>query len=462
MQSRQKWTKSKHDRVLARLGKGSKGWRIVIISAFFHAMFGGMYHTGLSVYFLPLIRTFQVSLTQMSLAFSIRSLEGGVEGPIAGYLVDRIGPRAIVIAGVLIGGVGFILLGQTHSYLTFLLVFLGVLTIGFSAPFHGLMATINFWFRRRLGTAMSLATTGSAVGGFLITPVVAWIVLNHGWRTAATLSGIILLLVGLPLALLVRLPKGNEAASEESGRSRSAGAKGHRSESHAAEHQASTVGSAGFDGEFLVKQAVRTRVFWVLALAIGLRLMAQSALNVHFVPMLVSKGIGEGTAAILVSAAALARLPAVIVGGLVADKWSRSKASAAAMVLGICAAVYITFGPPGLLTGIVFAILFAGAESCNTVTWALIGQYFGRRNFATLRGIVTMVQSAMSFLGPVVAGLVYDSTQSYRIAFLAIAVSYVLAAILYWFMSAPSAPRDQGMRQAPAEGPARSSTESTA
>ncbi len=427
-----------------------KGWRIVIISGLFHAMFGGFYHTGLSVYFLPLIRSFGVSRTQMSFAFSVRSLEGGVEGPIAGYLVDRIGPRIIVIAGVIIGAVGFILLGLTQSYLTFLLVFLGVLTIGFSMPFHGLMATINFWFRRRLGTAMSLATTGSAIGGFLVTPLIAWIVLNHSWQAAAIISGVTLLVVGIPLALMVRMPQGDEAAAEEHGGSRNSG--GHEGggiATHASGHAGGANGPR-FDGEFMVKEALRTKAFWVLALAIGLRLMAQSALTVHFVPMLVSRGVGEGTAAILVSVAAFVRLPAVIVGGLVADKWSRSKASAVAMVLGIAAAVYITFGPSGLLTAIIFAILFAGAESCNTVTWALVGEFFGRRNFATLRGIVTLVQSVMSFLGPIVAGFVYDTTQSYRIAFIAIALTYVLAAMLYWVMRAPAPPQRAGAPVAPA------------
>ncbi|MEK7778007.1 MAG: MFS transporter, partial [Chloroflexota bacterium] len=189
-----------------------KGWRIVIISGLFHVMFGGLYHTGLSVYFLPLIRTFEVSRTKLSFAFAVRSLEGGAEGPIVGYLVDRIGPRLIVFAGIIIGGTGFILMGLTQSYFTFLLVFLGVLAVGFSIPFHGLMAAINFWFRRRLGIAMSLAATGSAIGGFLVTPIIAWIVLNHSWRAAAIISGVTLLVVGLPLAFLVRKPIGDEAA----------------------------------------------------------------------------------------------------------------------------------------------------------------------------------------------------------------------------------------------------------
>jgi MFS family permease len=417
-----------------------KGWRIVIISGLFQVMFGGLYHTGLSVYFLPLLRTFEVSRTNLSFAFAVRSLEGGAEGPIAGYLVDRIGPRIIVIAGVFIGSTGFILLGLTQSYLTFLLVFLGVLTVGFALPFHGLMATINFWFRRRLGIAMSLASTGAAIGGFLVTPIIAWIVLNHSWQTAAILSGVTMLVVGLPLAFMIRKPVGDEAAPEERRVGDAPGSQGPGVVAHPSEG-ATGASPTTFDGDFTVKEAVRTRIFWILALAIGMRLMAQSALTVHFVPMLVSRGVGEGTAAILLSVAAVARLPAVIIGGLVADSWSRSKASAMAMVLGIAAAVYITFGPAGLLTGFVFAILFAGAESCNTVTWALIGEYFGRRNFASLRGIVTLLQSVMSFLGPVVAGFIYDSTESYRIAFIAIAVTYVFSGLLYWFMRSPPAPK---------------------
>lgn len=433
-----------------------KGWRMVALCSVYYALLGGLYHLGLAIYFLPLIRTFEVSRAQMSLAFSIRSLEGGLEGPIAGYLTDRIGPRAIVIAGVLIMGCGFILLGLTQSFPTFLLVFLGVLTIGSGLPFHGLMATMNYWFRRRLGTAMSLATTGSAIGGFLITPVVAWVVLNHGWRSASIMSGVLLLAIGLPLALLVRVPTGDEAAAENPAQGRGPLEDGPRGQAHAPGDVAHASGSSGLSADsseeqdFAVKEALKTRAFWQLAVAIGTRLMVKSALHVHLVPMLVSKGIGEGTAAVLVSVAALMRLPTIIGGGILADRWSRSKATSVAMLAGIAAVLYLTFGPPGLLTCIVFIAFLAVAESCDGVNWALIGEYFGRRHFATLRGIVTMVQSSMSFLGPIVPGIVYDSTQSYRIAFLAAAATYALAAMLYWTLRAPRPPR--GTAQAmPAE-----------
>ena len=399
------------------------GWWVVFTASVFHALFGGLYHTGISLYFLPFKRAFEISSTQLSIAFAVRSLEGGLEGPFVGYLVDKIGPRPIVWFGVVTGGVGFMLLALTNSFPMFLLVFLGFLTIGFSTPFHGITASINHWFKRRLGTAMSLATVGSAVGGVLITPLIAWLILSFGWRAAAMTSGVLILVIGMPLSLLIRVPKENEALQEEEPDSPSL-----------------LVDSTGFDGDFTVREALRTKAYWLLSLSIGLRLMAQSALMVHVVPMLVSRGNSEGVAAILVSLLSLVRLPAIIGAGIISDKWSRARTSSLAMLSGLAAGVVILLGPSGLLTGVAFAFLFAGAQSCNSVTWALVGQFFGRKNFGTLRGGVTLVQSLMSTAGPLGAGIVFDLTGNYTVAFVAISVTYTAATIMFWTLQAPPEP----------------------
>ena len=416
------------------------GWTVVAVSGVFHALFGGLYHTGISVYFLPLTRDFGISYTKMSLAFALRTLEGGVEGPLAGHVVDRFGPRVVILVGVVLGGVGFLLLAITRSYPMFLLVFLALLTIGFSAPFHGIAAGINLWFRRRLGLAMSLASSGSAIGGFLLTPAVAWVVLTHGWRWTAFLSGLLLLVVGPPLANIIRKPVGNEASLDDPRESvLSAGALKTASVSHETA-PASTSLIPDFDPDFTVREALKTRVYWLLAMAIGLRLMAQSALMVHVVPILVSKGIGEGTAASLVAFMSLIRLPGMIGAGLVADVWSRPKTAALFMVAGVLTAATVAWGPRGFATGIAFMALFACAQSSNSITWALIGQFFGRRNFGSLRGGVTLVQSLMSTSGPIMAGWVFDRTGDYTFAFLGIGILYGLSAMLFWSLRDPVRP----------------------
>ena len=420
------------------------GWWVVVTASVFHALFGGLYHTGLSVYFLPFKRTFEISSTQLSLAFAIRTLEGGLEGPLVGYLVDKVGPKAIVIFGVVAGGIGFILLSLTQSFPMFLVVFLGFLTIGFSTPFHGITAAINDWFRKSLGTAMSLAAVGSAIGGFLITPLVAWIIFNFGWRVAASTSGVLILVIGIPLSFLVRRPKVGEAAQEEIEYSDEENPNTIEltGESGVSEHSSSLISDVTiFDGDFTIKEALKTKTYWLLSLAIGLRLMAQSALMVHMVPMLVSRDNTEGIAAVLVSVLSAVRLPAVIGAGFLSDKWSRTKTSSLSMLTGLGAAIVILFGPSGLMTGIAFSFLFACAMSCNSVTWALVGQFFGRKNFGSLRGGVTLVQSLMSTAGPLGAGAVFDITGNYNTAFASIAITYTAATIMFWTLKAPPAPQ---------------------
>ena len=398
------------------------GWWVVFAACIYHALFGGLYHTGISLYFLPFKRAFSITSTQLSVAFAVRSLEGGLEGPFVGYLVDKVGPRPIVWVGLLCGGFGVILLGLTQTFPMFLVVFLGFLTIVFSTPFHGITASINYWFSRRLGTAMSLGTLGSAIGGVIVTPFVAWLIFDFGWRFAATASGVLILVVGIPLSFLIRVPKGDETEEED------------QVADNSKEDQIS------FDGDFTIREALHTKAYWLLSLSIGLRLMAQSALMVHMVPMLVSKSNSETVAAMMVALLSLVRFPAIIGAGIVSDKWVRTKTSAIAMMSGVAAGLVILFGPDGIVTAVLFAVLFAGAQSCNSVTWALVGQFFGRKNFGALRGGVTLVQSLMSTIGPLGAGIVFDTTGDYKIAFFAIAATYFAATLMFWTLKAPPVP----------------------
>ncbi len=400
------------------------GWRIVGVSALFHGLMGGIGHVGLSVYFLPLTREFGVSRAMMSVAFALRTLEGGLEGPIIGYLVDRLGGRMMVIIGVLLGGIGYLLMATTNSYMLFLAVFLGLVSLGVSVPHHGLFATINQWFRRRLGLAMSLAISGSAIGGFIVTPIVAWIVLNESWRLASVFSGVLLLCLGLPLVLMVRNPKPGETEPEDS-------AAAGQSRGPEALQQTAPV-------DFSIGEALRTSTYWLLAVSIGLRLTGQQVLMVHIVPILVSRGVSEGVAAGLVAMMSLLRLPSVIGAGLVSDMWSRQRVASFGMFCGTLAAVVGIWGPEGLATGALFVLFFALAQGSNAITWALVGQYFGRAKFASLRGGMSLIQSIMSFGTPIAAGWVFDTTGSYDYALVGVGVSYFMSAIIFWVLKTPT------------------------
>src|SRR5256885_2746112 len=107
------------------------GWWIVIIGCLQDAVKGGLFNTGFSLYFLPVLNEMHLSRAATSLPFSLAKLESALEGPLVGYLIDRFDVRVMLVLGTLLAGLGFILLSFTQSYLLFLLVFIGPVTTGF-------------------------------------------------------------------------------------------------------------------------------------------------------------------------------------------------------------------------------------------------------------------------------------------------------------------------------------------
>src|SRR5437588_3725765 len=244
------------------------GWWIVIIGCLQDAVKGGLFNTGFTLYFLPVLTELNLSRAATSLPFSLSRLEAALGAPFVGYLIDRFDVRVMLVVGTLLAGLGLILLSLTPSYLLSLLVFIGPLSFGFQAGFkQATLAVVAHWFRRKRGLAMSSVQTGQAIGGVVIFPLVALAVLNLGWRTAAALSGLVVLLL-LPLVLFIRrspesmglLPDGESAARG------------------AALGRTPPLGDAT---EFTTREALRTPTFWLLAAFHGLRNVPYAGVTLH-------------------------------------------------------------------------------------------------------------------------------------------------------------------------------------
>ncbi|MQF83142.1 MFS transporter, partial [SAR202 cluster bacterium AD-802-E10_MRT_200m] len=327
-----------------------------------------MNYSSFPVYFLPLAREFHTSYAQISLAFSLRAIGDIIGGPIGGILVDKKGPRFMVLVGMLAGGIGFIVLSFTQSYMQFLLVLTCLISLSFSMPDHGVNAGINMWFKRRLGIAMSVASSGFSLGGLLLTPLVAWLVLNFDWRWAASSSGVIMILIGVPAALIFRYPKPGETDEEDNFPNTETS---HGGQSCDETHKSTPILEPIITREFSFSEAMRTQTYWLLGIALALRLLAQITLMIHFVPILVLKDIPEGTSAILIAIASFFRLPIAVIVGYISDRWSRTKTSAFIMFLGVGACATVLFGPNYFGVGLLFALLFGAAHGANAITWAL-------------------------------------------------------------------------------------------
>jgi sugar phosphate permease len=408
------------------------GWWMIAAGCGIRMLGGGFHLYGFTVFFLPITQELGLSRAATSLVFSLARAEGAIEGPLAGYLIDRLGPRPMILAGVILSGIGYMLLATIESYYGFLIVYLGVISLSFSAGFmHSPMVLANTWFIRRRALAMTLVSSAIGIGGTLITPLLAISVHTWGWRWGAFLSGLGLILVGVPIALFVKrspesmgmVPDGIPAAANPP-------------QNHATTSSATPPTSQQPEAEFTLKQAMRTSTFWMIILATTTRVAVFNAITVHFIPILVWRGISEQRAAVLLATMALMSLPSHLLVGWIADHVSKPKLMGVCMTIGAASIFFLAYGE-GEWALWVFTLLFTFMEAIFPVGWATVGDFFGRKSFATIRGTMSFFYLWGPALGPVISGAVYDRYQSYAPLMSAFIALSLVSGLLYMSLRKP-------------------------
>lgn len=396
------------------------GWRMVGLVSVIRIVGGGLHQFGFTVFFLPISQDLGISRAATSLAFSLSRAQGAIEAPLVGYLIDRYGPRPIMVTAVFLAGLGYILLSWADSYASFMIVYLGVISLAFVAGFvHSPMVVANSWFIRQRARAMTVVSAAVPIGGALISPLLAIGVSSIGWRWAAFLSGCVFLLVCLPLTFHLKrspesmglLPDGEATALNEDA----------DSSIRSADRNAK--------GDFTSRQAMKTWMFWVLVTAMTARVTCYSAATVHFIPLMVWKGMSESAAASLLGIFALVNLVAHFVLGWIADRVNKPKLLAACHLLPAVSVVPLLFDSAHYQLWL-FAIGFTLLDASFPIVWATVGDFFGRRHFATIRGMMSFFYMWGSFAGPVLAGVIYDKTQTYWIVLWIFLTLLIVATLL--------------------------------
>ncbi len=410
------------------------GWRMVAVGCAIRMLGGGFHLYGFTIFFLPITQELGLTRAATSLVFSLARAEGAIEGPVAGYLIDRLGPRPMILAGVLLSGVGYMLLATVNSYYGLLAVYLGVISLSFSAGFmHSPMVLANSWFIRRRALAMTLISSAIGIGGTIITPMLAFSVQTWGWRQGAFLAGLGLILTGVPLALLVQrspesmglLPDGALAAKS--------------SPKTSPAHDPHVGNATTQEADFTLSQAMRTWAFWMIILATTTRVAVYNSITVHFVPIMVWKGVSEQRAAAMLAIMALMSLPSHLLVGWIADHMSKPRLMGACMAIGATAVLFLAYGESEW-TLWVFTVLFTFMEAIFPVGWATVGDFFGRKSFATIRGNMSFFYLWGPALGPVITGAIYDRYHSYAPMMSAFIALSLIASCLYALLVKPPSP----------------------
>ena len=393
-------------------------WWLVIAGCMTHAVNTGFSYFGMSAFFPSFEREFGWSRTAISGAFSLARVESGLLGPIEGYLTDRVGAHRMLFIGLILCSLGFVMLSVVDSLpMLYGVIVLGIVlgsSLGYNMPISVLIAKL---FRERRSLAFGIFRMGPGISGPLV-PLVGWMIGLWGWRAAAVISGIIIFSVGLPIAWVIyKIYLQEEAAISNP--------------EHSSAHFAA-VRHFSNDPQFTLSEALRLRAFWFLSTAMALRHLVTEGVSVHFVILLVDRGWSTAAASSLLGASALIGAPARLGMGWLGDLLDKRK-----MMMGLLLALSLSVFLMGQTAEasiftpcmIVYSLSYGGLASLQEPIRA---DYFGTRAFATIQGVSRSITTAGTFMGPIIAGFLYDLTHSYTIAFgIFAAVSLGAVALLF-------------------------------
>jgi sugar phosphate permease len=402
------------------------GWYMVGAASALQCLQAGLITQSFGAYVAVLQAERGWSKTALSGAAALQQMEAALLGPVLGWVIDRFGPQGMIRAGVVLFGIGLMLLSQTDSlgtfYAAFVLVALGGSLFGF---FPVNVSLIN-WFERWRARALSSLSFGLAVGGALV-PLVAWSLASFGWRATAFGSGVLAIVLGLPLALMIKRRPEDHGTTVD----------GLPAASHTV-----TQDVAKPTRDFTAREAVRTRAFWLISLGHGFALFVVHAVSVHAINhMTQDLGYSLERASLAYMLLPLSQMGGVGVGWLIGDRYEKRFIAATCMLMHMVALLLLTYAQ-NLAMVLAFAVLHGSAWGLRgPFMQAIRADYFGRSAIGMILGLSLMIIVVGQVGGPMVAGILADATGNYRLGFTILALLAGLGSLFFVLARKPELPK---------------------
>jgi MFS family permease len=364
---------------------GYRGWQI-ILAAFVGVgvSFAPMVPFTFSLFVAPLQGAFGWKREAISNAFAIAALTVAAVSPALGSLLDRLPPRRIILPSILVFAAAMASLSLLNGHIAqYYALYLVLGLVGNGTAQLSYSRTVLTWFRKRRGLALAIVLSGSGTGSIILPIVAQHMISTHGWRSAYVTLGAIAL-IGLPLTALFmrnRPDGGEQAVTAET-----------------------TVG---------LGSAFRTRVFWIIAIAVMLSAFSMNAIIAHLAAMLVGRGVSGTSAALALSALGISAIAARLFTGHLLDRAAAPLVSLSVLLIAATGAALLAYAASPW-AGICGAILMgAGSGSEADVVPYMIAEYLGRKRFATLYGLSWTAYAIGGATGPMLMGHSFDAAGSY-------------------------------------------------
>lgn len=405
-----------------RLRNGFHGWKISAAGAVIWAFQSLVWMQGFGNLAVVLRDQFGWSKTFFSAAFSITRVEAAVLAVPLGMAIRRYSVTPILRIGAVLQLIGFLAISQIDSRGGFITAMALIAAGATLAGFLTITAATVAWFERKRARALSYSSMGFALGGFAGPALVLGFNV-FGWRWTMALAGTALAVIIWGLAGIMGVsredtgdPVDGVDPADVADKPRAEGVQ---------------------DAHFTTKEAVRTKAFWMIALGHGSALLVVSSVMAHLQLYLTEdRGYSAGSAAIVAGFVPLLQFVGTAGGGYLGDRFNKRAIASIAMLMHGVGLLALTYTTHWLGIGAFIALHGLAWGVRGPQMAALRADYFGTRSFGSIMGVSSLVITLFSIGGPLLAGLLADSTGDYRLGFTIIALA-TIAGFLFFALAAP-------------------------
>jgi predicted MFS family arabinose efflux permease len=395
-------------------GEFREGWKLVLAASFGFSFFSVML-AGTGLFMQPLGDEFGWSRTLLSSGPSIATIMTAILGPFFGAMIDRYGSRRLALPGIVVTMASIsafsLLNGETWQWIALWFIF-GLVSVSIKSTIW--TAAVVGAFERSRGLALGLTLSGTAVAQSIVPPLGNLLIDAFGWRMAFICLGLGWGSITLLLAWLFL---------HEARRTRVQAA----NQTQPGDHPPA-------EG-LTVREAVRDRALWQLAISNFLIMAMTMGLTIHLFPILTEAGVSREKAALLTALSGVAGIVGKLVTGYLLDRFRPNFVGG--ITLGAAAAGFaLLIDDIASPTLIVMALLVNGyaAGTKTHITGYLTAGYAGMRNFGAIYGFMSALMSLAAGVGPLLAGAAYDMSGGYEPFLIAGAAGCVFGGLLIVLM----------------------------
>jgi len=417
------------------------GW-IILAMSFAAMVLSYASRNSFSVFYVVILNEFGWSRASTAGIFSVNVIVYGITAPFAGALVDRFGPKRVLLTGATILALAMILCSKVNTLYHFYLLFGVVNAIGISlVGYPANAAVLPHWFIRRRGMALGIFTSGWGTS-FLMIPLLQSLITKFGWRVSFILIGVLIGVILLPLIALFSRHRPQDVGLLPDG-------------IHPLERAKSILNrvqsTVKVDKEWVnvnwtLRKAMGTYQFWFMFFTyfciFGL---VENFVVVHQIALLRDAEFSNTFATSIV---ALWGIMVVLgsLSGFISDKIGREKTFTLACLTSILGLFMLLLLEKGSHSWIpyLYAIFFGLGMGMNgPVLGAAVADIFHSKNFGSINGFMLLSFGLGGILGPWFGGFVFDTTKSYFIALIIAILVTCVSCILLW-VAAPRKVRKLG------------------